>query len=280
MKKFGIVGAGIMGSDIAHLAAQSGFDVILYDCDENNSRAAFEKIQDRLKRYHTEGKISIDRVGEITSRIKLHKAIEDLTRADIVLECVTEDLAIKKEVFRKLSKICKAGTVLASNTSSISITDIASATDCPESVIGIHFLNPARIMQLIEIIPGLKTTRETVEMAKGIVKKLGKQHVESKDYPGFLLNRMLYPLINESVYLLYEGAGTPEAIDKVTRIGLNLPMGPLALADMIGLDIILAVGEEMYNGYSDPKYRPCPLLRKYVAGGYLGVKTKRGFYIY
>ncbi len=280
MKKFGIVGAGIMGSDIAQLAAQSGFEVILFDIDENKSRAAFEKIQERLKRYASKGKIPPDQVGKTTSKIKLHTSIDDLTVADIVLECVPEDLAVKKDVFRQLSRVCKAGTVLASNTSSMSITEIASATDCPESVIGIHFLNPARVMKLIEIIPGLKTTRETVEMAKTIVKKLGREHVESRDFPGFLLNRMLYPLINESIYLLYEGAGTPENIDKVTRIGLNLPMGPLALADMIGLDVILAVGEEMHKGFADPKYRPCPLLRKYVAGGYLGVKTRRGFYIY
>ena len=280
MKKFGIVGAGIMGADIAHLAAYSGFEVILFDIDENKARAAYEKIQERLKRYAAKGKITIDQVGKTSSKIKLHKSIDDLANADIVLECVTEDVNVKKNVFKQLSKICRPGTVLASNTSSISITEIASATDCPESVIGIHFLNPVRVMKLAEIIPGLKTTRETVEMAKGIIKKLGREHVESKDFPGFLLNRMLYPLINEAIFLLYEGAGTPETIDKTTRIGLNLPMGPLALADMIGLDVLLAVGEEMYNGFSDPKYRPCPLLKKYVAGGYLGVKTKRGFYIY
>jgi 3-hydroxybutyryl-CoA dehydrogenase len=280
MKKFGIVGAGIMGADIAHLAAYSGFEVILFDIDENKARAAYEKIQERLKRYASKGKITIDEVGKTSSKIKLHQSINDLANADIILECVTEDVNVKKTVFKQLSKICRPGTVLASNTSSISITEIASATECPESVVGIHFLNPVRVMKLAEIIPGLKTTRETVEMAKGIIKKLGREHVESKDFPGFLLNRMLYPLINEAIFLLYEGAGTPEAIDKTTRIGLNLPMGPLALADMIGLDVLLAVGEEMYNGFSDPKYRPCPLLKKYVAGGYLGVKTKRGFYIY
>ena len=280
MNTIGIAGTGLMGTDIAHLAAESGFDVIMYDMDDQNSRNAFERIQDRLNRHVRDGKIEMNRVGEIISHIKIYKHIKDLAKADIVMECITEDRKEKKKIFASLDDICRPGTVFASNTSSISITEIASATKRSESVIGIHFLNPAHIMKLVEIIPGLKTTRETVEMAKDIVKRLGRDYVESLDYPGFLLNRMLYPLINESIYLLYEGAGTVEAIDKVTKVGLNLPMGPLALADMIGLDIILAIGEEMYKGYADSKYKPCPLLKKYVAAGYLGEKSGRGFHIY
>ena len=194
-----------------------------------------------------------------------------------MIECVTEDLAVKQAVFRELDRVCRADAVLGLNTSSISITEIASATKRPESVIGMHFLNPAHVMKLVEIIPGISTTtRETVETAKTFVKKLGKTHVESKDYPGFLLNRMLVPLINEAIYLLYEGAGTAESIDRVMKAGLNFPMGPLALADMIGLDVLLAVIEEMHRGYSDSKYRPCPLLKKYVAAGYLGKKSGQG----
>jgi 3-hydroxybutyryl-CoA dehydrogenase len=280
MKIFGIAGAGTMGTDIAQLAAESGFSVIIYDADETNARNAFNKIQERLNRYVKNGKLDISRVGEILSKIKVHKNIKDLANADIVLECITEDLETKKSIFKTLDKICKPGTVFATNTSSISITKIAAATKRPESFIGIHFLNPALVMKIIELIPGLKTTRETVEMAKQIVKKLGKDYVECRDFPGFMLNRILYPMINEAIFLLYEGAGTAESIDKVIKSGLNLPMGPLALADMIGLDILLAVGEEMFNGYGDQKYRPCPMLKKYVAAGYLGEKSGRGFYIY
>ncbi|MCP4129877.1 MAG: 3-hydroxybutyryl-CoA dehydrogenase [bacterium] len=280
MDIFGIVGAGVMGTDVAHLAAESGFEVILYDIDPDQSKAAIEKIKTRLNKYLEQGRITHDHIGEINSRIKIHQHIQDIARADIILEAVTEDIDIKRDVFALLDKICKPGIVMASNTSSISITEIASATDRPESVIGLHFLNPVRVMKIVEIISGLSTTRETFEMAKTIVKQMGKNFVEAKDFPGFFLNRMLVPMVNEAIYLLYEGKAKAEAIDKVMRTGLNIPMGPLALADMIGLDIVLAVIEEMYHGYSDPKYRPCPLLRQYVAAGYLGQKSGRGFYRY
>jgi 3-hydroxybutyryl-CoA dehydrogenase len=280
MKTFGIVGAGVMGTDIAHLAAETGFQVILYDIDESQLKLAFETIRNRLNRYLEENRIEQNRIGEIQSRIKLHYNIEDLCNADMVLETVTEDLAIKQGVFKELDNACKGGVVIATNTSSISITAIASVTKRPESVIGMHFMNPARAMKLVELVCGLATTRETFETAKSVVKRFGKELVKSKDFPGFLSNRIFMPMINEAMFALYEGAGTVEAIDNVMKLGMNMPMGPLELADMIGLDVVLAIMEVLYVGFSDPKYRPCPLLKNYVAAGYLGKKSGRGFYTY
>jgi 3-hydroxybutyryl-CoA dehydrogenase len=280
MKTFGIIGAGVMGTDIAHLAADTGFQVILYDIDENQLKLAFETIRNRLNRYLEENRIEQNRIGEIQSRIKLHYNIGDLCNADIVLETVTEDLAVKQSVFKELDNVCKGGVVIATNTSSISITAIASVTKRPESVIGMHFMNPARAMKLVELVCGLATTRETFETAKSVVKRFGKVFVKSKDFPGFLSNRIFMPMINEAMFALYEGAGTVEAIDDVMKLGMNMPMGPLELADMIGLDVVLAIMEVLYVGFSDPKYRPCPLLKKYVAAGYLGKKSGRGFYTY
>jgi 3-hydroxybutyryl-CoA dehydrogenase len=280
MKTVAIIGTGIMGTDIAYLAASAGLQVALYDTDHEHAKTARELIHKRLIRYSGQGRIVKDRIPEIYDRLHISDSLMELKNSEIVMECVYEDINIKQEVFRKLDAICRPDAVLASSTSSISITEIASATKRPESVIGLHFMNPAHVMELVEIIPGIATTRETVETAKVFVKKLGKTQVESRDFPGFLLNRMLVPMINEAIYLLYENAGTAESIDKVMKLGLNLPMGPLALADMIGLDVLLAVAEEMYRGYSDAKYRPCPLLKKLVAAGYLGEKSGRGFYIY
>jgi 3-hydroxybutyryl-CoA dehydrogenase len=280
METFGIVGAGVMGTDIAHLAADSGYNVILYDDDENQTKIAYEKIRERLNRYLKEGRIEQQRIGEVLSKIKLHYALKDLVNADIVLESVTENLQIKQDIFRELDRICKGGAVLATNTSSISITAIASVTKRPESVIGMHFMNPARAIKLVELVCGLATTRETFEMAKEVVKRFGKVFVESRDFPGFLLNRIFMPMINEAMFALYEGAGTVEAIDTAMKLGMNIPMGPLELADMIGLDVVLAIMEVLYIGFSDTKYRPCPLLKKYVAAGYLGRKSGRGFYTY
>jgi 3-hydroxybutyryl-CoA dehydrogenase len=280
MKKVAVVGTGLMGTDIAFASALAGFEVVLFDADGARSAIARDRILDRFRRYEHGRRLSKETAGKAAGRIVSGRTVADVSGAMIVIECVSEDKETKQEVFRSLDEVCRPDAVLCSNTSSISITEIASATKRPESVIGLHFLNPAHVMKLVEIIPGIATTRETVEVAKTFVKKLGKTHVESKDYPGFMLNRMLVPMINEAIYLLYEGAGTSESIDRVIRTGLNFPMGPLALADMIGLDVLLAVIEEMYRGYSDPKYRPCPLLKKYVAAGYLGKKSGRGFYIY
>jgi 3-hydroxybutyryl-CoA dehydrogenase len=270
----------IMGTDIAFASASAGFEVLLYDIDREKIDSAVGRIRNRLERYAASGKVEKSKADVIMKHIVACGAVDDVKNAMIVIECVFEDIGIKRSVFSELDRVCRADAVLASNTSSISITEIAAATKRPESVIGMHFLNPAHVMKLVELIPGIATTRETVEMAKTFVKKLGKTHVESKDYPGFLLNRMLVPMINEAIYLLYEGAGTAESIDRVMKAGLNFPMGPLALADLIGLDVLLAVIEEMHRGYSDAKYRPCPLLKKYVAAGYLGKKSGRGFYIY
>ncbi len=280
MKTIGIIGAGTMGTDIAHITAEAGFNVLVYDKDETHSRNAFNAIQERLNRYVSTGRIEKEQVAAITTKIKLYQDIRELSAADMVIESVTEDIHIKQKVFKELDKVCRAEAILATNTSSISISAIAAATRRPESVIGIHFLIPARTMNMVEIISGLSTTRETYETTRYFIKKIGRKHVKSRDFPGFTVNRMLIPMINEAIFLLYEGAASQENIDKIMTEGLHLPMGPLALADMIGLDVILAVMEEMYHGFGDSKYRPCPLLTQYVAAGWLGEKSGRGFYMY
>ena len=269
-----------MGTDLAQMTAESGFSIKLYDSSEKKLKEALSTIESRLRRYEKKQRITSAERESIIAQIKTVNDISEFSDSDIILEAVYEDLSVKKEVFAQLDKTCSPVSVLASITSSISITEIASATVRPESVIGLHFLNPARVMPLVEIVPRFSTTIETVEMSKSFLKKLKKDLIEAKDYPGFYLNRILYPMINEATFLLYEGGTKPEVIDKAMKKGLNLPMGPLEIADMVGLDVILAIGEEMLRGYADNKYRPCPLLRKYVASGYLGKKTKRGFYIY
>ncbi len=280
MERFGIVGAGIMGQELAQYISELGCSVILYDSIDAQRTHAIEKIHDRMTRHEREGKLSPDKARESMELITVAPSIDGLGEADFIIECVTEDLEIKRQVFTSLDRICRPEVILASNTSSISITAIAAATKRPESVIGVHFMNPVRVMRLVEIVCGLATTRETFATAKQVVKKLGKEYVESRDYPGFLLNRILVPMINEAIFALYEDAGTVEAIDKVMKLGMNHPMGALGLADLIGLDIVLAVMEELYRGFGDPKYRPCPLLKNYVAAGYLGRKSGRGFYTY
>jgi 3-hydroxybutyryl-CoA dehydrogenase len=280
MERFGIVGAGIMGQELAQYMSELGRKVILYDSIEAQRSHAIEKIHDRMIRHEREGKVSANKAKESMELITVAHDMDGLGEADFIIECVTEDLEIKRQVFSALDRICRPEVILASNTSALSITAIAAATRRPESVIGIHFMNPVRVMRLVEIVCGLATTRETFTTAKQIVKRLGKEYVESRDYPGFLLNRILMPMINEAIFALYEDAGTVEAIDKVMKLGMNHPMGALGLADLIGLDIVLAVMEELYRGFGDPKYRPCPLLKNYVAAGYLGRKSGRGFYTY
>lgn len=280
MKNIGIIGAGTMGTDLAQITAEAGYHVKLFDSNIKKTQNSINVIYSRLEEYIRKNRITDTDNEKIKSNIQAEESINGLAESDIILEAVSEDLNIKKSIFMQLNEICKADSILSSLTSSISITEIASATTRPESVIGLHFLNPARVLPLVEIVPGFSTTRETVEMAKSFLKKLEKDFVEAKDYPGFYLNRILYPMINEAIFLLYEGGTKPEIIDKAMKKGLNLPMGPLEIADMVGLDVILGIGEEMLRGYSDHKYRPCPLLRRYVASGYLGQKTGRGFYLY
>ncbi|HOS41397.1 MAG TPA: 3-hydroxyacyl-CoA dehydrogenase NAD-binding domain-containing protein [Spirochaetota bacterium] len=280
MECFGIVGAGMMGTDIAHLALSSGFRVVVCDCDAAQLDRARETLGARFKRYVAEGRFRQEEMDGLLSRLITERSIGALAECDMVLECVTEDRSVKMEVFRALDGAVKGGAILATNTSSISITRIASVTKRPESVIGMHFMYPARVMKLVELVCGLATTRETFESAKAIVRQFGKQFVESQDSPGFLLNRIFAPMINEAVFALYEGAGTAESIDKAMKLGTNVPLGPLELADMMGLDVVLAVIEVMFDEFGDPKYRPCPLLKKYVAAGYLGKKSGRGFYTY
>jgi 3-hydroxybutyryl-CoA dehydrogenase len=280
IKTIGVVGAGQMGSGITQVAAASGFNVIMNDIADSFIQKGLSGISKNLDRMVEKGKLSPQARQEMTARIRGRVEVGEMADADLVVEAATENEALKLNLFKQLDQACRKEVILASNTSSISITKIASATQRPSQVIGMHFMNPVPVMQLVEIIKGLQTSPETFSTVRSLAEKMGKTPVEANDFPGFISNRVLMPMINEALYALFEGVGTPEAIDTVMKLGMNHPMGPLALADLIGLDTCLAIMEVLYRGFGDSKYRPCPLLRKYVDAGYLGRKTGRGIYHY
>ena len=280
IKTVGIVGAGQMGNGIAHVVALAGYDVALNDLKKEAVEKALAVIQRNMSRQVTRGLISEADMQVALKRIHFAPSLAALGDCDIVIEAATEDESIKRRIFADLKGKTKKGAILASNTSSISITRLASTTVEPERFIGIHFMNPVPVMQLVELIRGIATEDDTFTTCRAFVASLGKQVAVSEDFPAFIVNRILLPMINEAVYTLYEGVGSVEAIDKAMRLGANHPMGPLELADFIGLDTCLSVMQVLYEGLADSKYRPCPLLVKYVEAGWLGRKTQRGFYDY
>jgi 3-hydroxybutyryl-CoA dehydrogenase len=278
--KIAVLGAGQMGNGIAHVFAQSGFDVTMIDISSEALAKGRATIASNLDRQIKKGLLQAHEKESTLGRIQTVTSVDAVADASIVIEAVTENRDLKFKIFTDLDKQAKRDAILASNTSSISITEIAARTARPELVIGMHFMNPVPVMQLIEVIRGLATSTETTSRVLELSKAVGKTPVEVQDYPGFVANRVLMPMINEAVYCLMEGVGTAEAIDTVMKLGMNHPMGPLALADLIGLDTCLAILDVLHDGLGDPKYRPCPLLKKYVAAGWLGRKSKRGFHNY
>lgn len=280
VQKLMVVGAGQMGSGIAQVAATAGLSVVLHDIKQESVNIGLTGIKKNLVRDLEKGRKTKEEVEAILSRVNPSTNLEKGNDVDMVIEAIVENMNSKTNLFRRLDHICPPQTILASNTSSLPITEIAAVTKRPEKVIGMHFMNPVPIMKLVEVIRGLATSNETYTTVEALAKKMNKIPVEVNDFPGFVSNRVLLPMINEAIYCVYEGVATPEAIDEVMKLGMNHPMGPLTLADFIGLDTCLSIMEVLHEGLGDSKYRPCPLLRKYVKAGWLGKKTGRGFYVY
>jgi 3-hydroxybutyryl-CoA dehydrogenase len=280
ISKIGIIGAGQMGGGIAHVIALSGYDVVMHDVAKERVDAALAIIDKNLARQVASGKVSEEDRQKTLSRISFAETLAGLGEADLVIEAATEDETVKRKIFVALCPFLKPDAIVATNTSSISITRLAASTDRPERFIGLHFMNPAPVMELVEMIRGIATEDVTFGRARDFVETLGKTTAVSEDFPAFMVNRILLPMINEAVYTLYEGVGSVDAIDTAMRLGAHHPMGPLQLADFIGLDTCLSIMQVLYEGLADSKYRPCPLLVKYVEAGWLGRKTKRGFYDY
>jgi 3-hydroxybutyryl-CoA dehydrogenase len=280
IKTVGVVGGGTMGNGIAHVAARSGLKVVLHDVERQQLDKAVATIGGNLDREVAKNKITADDKSAALARISAATDAAALAAADFIVEAVSEDFDVKSKVFQNLDVIARPDVILASNTSSISITKIASRTKRPDRVIGMHFMNPVPVMTLVEIVRGLATSGETYKTTQRLAEFFGKTPVEVNDYPGFVSNRVLMPMINEAIYCVMEGVGTTEAVDSVMKLGMNHPMGPLALADLIGLDVCLDIMEVLHTGLGDSKYRPCPLLRKMVDAGQLGRKSGRGFYVY
>jgi len=280
IKKVGVIGAGQMGSGIAHVAALAGFDVVLNDVSADRLKSGMATINGNLARQVSKKAVSEDDKAKAMARITPAEKLDDLADCDLVIETAVEKEEVKRKIFHELCAVLKPEAIVASDTSSISITRLAAATDRPERFIGIHFMNPVPLMELVELIRGIATDDSTFEASKEFVAKLGKQVAVSEDFPAFIVNRILLPMINEAIYTLYEGVGNVEAIDAAMKLGAHHPMGPLELADFIGLDTCLSIMQVLHEGLADSKYRPCPLLVKYVEAGWLGRKTQRGFYDY
>ncbi|MFC3039639.1 3-hydroxybutyryl-CoA dehydrogenase [Virgibacillus xinjiangensis] len=280
INKVMVIGAGQMGAGIAQVCAQSGYEVILNDVSEEALEKGTKGIEKQLARSVAKERITENEKKETLSRLSTSTQLEDAGSCDMVIEAVVENMDVKTKVFGDLDTIAPAHAILASNTSSLPITEIAAATNRPDQVIGMHFMNPVPVMKLVEIIRGLQTSEETYKVVEDMAVQLSKTPVEVKDFPGFVSNRILMPMINEAIFAVYEGVASPEDIDTVMKLGTNHPMGPLTLADFIGLDTCLYIMEVLHDGFGDSKYRPCPLLRKYVKAGWLGKKSGRGFYQY